>query len=143
MDLSMKKRKARESLPMHRPPSFPESAVKICGSAGGSELVCNVIECRGSACSDRGNGCDTYNDDQGEHDSIFNCSWAIFTLQESLQLQGEILHYFLQTCSVSPSDRHESTLKLNLALSPQRHVRCRHMEPVNQVGVALATPTET
>jgi hypothetical protein len=67
------------------------------GSAGCAELVGNLIECLRCSRTDRRYSGDADHDNQGEHNGILNSGWAIFTLKKSLQLQGKILHYLLQT----------------------------------------------
>lgn len=79
--------------------SGPES--QAWGSARSSELVRYIGERRRSVGSDRRNCSDADNDDQGQHNRVFNSGWAIFTLQKSLQLQGEILHNTLRNRSVN------------------------------------------
>lgn len=37
-------------------------------------------------------GTQANNNDQSEHNCIFNCSWAVFRLQETIDLLCEILH---------------------------------------------------
>jgi hypothetical protein len=72
------------------------------GSAGCAELVRNLIECLRCSRTDRRYSGDADHDNQGEHNGILNSGWAIFTLQKSLQLQGETLHHFRQTRPAQP-----------------------------------------
>lgn len=112
------------------------------GSASGSELVCNAVEGRGSTCSNRRDGGDANDDNQGEHNRVFNSGWAIFALQKTLQLQCEILHLCLQYFArlqssdlflANPEIKRLScrrrnmfvTGKSDLAIGPTSHSRCR------------------
>lgn len=64
-----------------------------------SELVCNVVKRRTCILADAGDSSQANNDNEGQHNSVFNRCWSVFTLQKTLDLHGEILHFL-------PSDRY-------------------------------------
>ena len=70
-------------------PGFPSRTVlEHCqaepGPPLGGDFGGDFFEPGVSSGTDRTNGCDAHDDDQGEHDRVLNCGWAIFALQELL-----------------------------------------------------------
>ena len=56
------------------------------------QLLRNFVERCRSVGADGADSTQANNDDQSQHNSVFNCCWAVFTLQEITNLSGEILH---------------------------------------------------
>jgi hypothetical protein len=52
----------------------------------------NFVEGRRSVGADGADSTQANNNDQSQHNSVFNCCWTIFTLQKATDLSGEILH---------------------------------------------------
>lgn len=57
-----------------------------------TKLVCNVGEGRVCTASDRSDRAQANYNDQSEHNGVLNSCWAVFRLQETIELLGEILH---------------------------------------------------
>ncbi len=52
--------------------------------ARGTELVCNVGERCACVLSDAGNSCQAHNDNERQHNRVFNRGWSVFALQKTL-----------------------------------------------------------
>ncbi len=89
-----------------RQPKSPiaQSYVRNCIARGrwqlAAKLVCNVGEGRVCTASDRADRTQANYNDQSQHHRVFNSGWAVFRLQETINLRGEILH------GISPMDVH-------------------------------------
>ena len=84
-------------------PPIAQSSVDFARPSGtglrlATELVCYVGKGRVGTAADRGDRAQANDDDQSQHHSVFNCCRAVFGLQETIDLRGEILH------GISPID---------------------------------------
>lgn len=70
-----------------------------------TKLISNVSKSRACVLADAGNSCQANNDNERQHNRVFNCGWSVFALQKTLQLHGEILHgvTLRQVSRLSPS----------------------------------------
>ena len=72
--------------------------------AAAAELSGNRVKRRIGVRADRPNGGQTDDHDQGQHHGVFNSGGAIFRLEETLHLQSERLHRFLQLAQSSTAN---------------------------------------
>lgn len=56
------------------------------------ELASNAAERAACAGTDRSDRAQADNDDQSQHNRILNSGWAVFRLQKTIDLRGEVLH---------------------------------------------------
>lgn len=81
-----------------------------------SELVCNVVKRWACVLADAGNSSQANNDNEGQHNGVLNRCWSIFTLQETFDLHGEILHFYPPTgISVLPNVNNKKLIPQNSA----------------------------
>jgi hypothetical protein len=59
---------------------------------GRVHAVNNVLERFISGCTDSGDSSQANHNDQRQHNGVFNRSWSVLRSEETLYLQGEILH---------------------------------------------------
>ena len=82
------------------PLRFDFKSRKVCWTCHDSKLarsrklVSTVIKRGTRVLAEAGNSGQANNDNEGQHNSVFNSCWSIFTLQETLHLHGETLHFF-------------------------------------------------
>ena len=68
-----------------------------------ADRVGDVVERRVGVRSNGIDGRQADDHDQRQHHGVFNGCWAVFRLNETLHLQSEILHLFLQKWSLAGS----------------------------------------
>jgi len=68
-----------------------------------AQLVGDIRKRRIGVGTNRLNGGQTHNDNQGQHHSVLNCRGAVFRNEESLDLLSETLHGFLQILDGPPT----------------------------------------
>ena len=69
--------------------AWPGTQAKL---ARRTELASNVGKRRASVLANARNSGQADNDNERQHNRVFNSSWSVFAIQKALQLQGEILH---------------------------------------------------
>ena len=109
----------------HGDPKAPFEAVEIDHRlflADALESVRNGIECRGSLRTDRPNGRQADNDNQGQHHRVLDSGRAIFRLQKMLNFLGKLLHCILQVFQGTPGADVMSTPR-NRSI-PEKNQQC-------------------
>ena len=80
-----------------------QSCYLATSTVSSSNGLADRIESRVSLVADRLDRDKADNDDQSEHNSVFNCCRTVFRSQETLDLLREILHLYFSRCELNYS----------------------------------------